>query len=45
MKKRLTAMTLLGASLGLMSSVSAETTPNAPYLSTSGQGQVQDKAR
>lgn len=41
MKKRLTAMALLGASLGLMSSVSAETTPDAPYLSTSGQGQVQ----
>jgi len=41
MKKQLTAVALLGASIGLMTSVSAETTPNAPHLSTSGQGTVQ----
>lgn len=41
MKKRFIAMTLLGASLGAITSASAEVTPNAPYLSTTGQGQVQ----
>lgn len=41
MKKRLTALGLLSVSMGLTASVSAETTPNTPYLSTSGQGQVQ----